>query len=123
MSKQRFPAGWDEQRVQRLLAELDFIAVVDTQIDIRRVGGAMHDDFYTVALAHDFARRIVVGVRMSIDGVKQFRFEEIGQSDVIVCFVDLGVDDNADFLLGASQEIRQATCGTNLLEENFLTSH
>lgn len=23
MSEQRFPAGWDEQRVQRLLAELD----------------------------------------------------------------------------------------------------
>jgi len=23
MNKQRFPAGWDEQRVQRLLAELD----------------------------------------------------------------------------------------------------
>jgi hypothetical protein len=23
MSEQRFPAGWDEQRVQRLIAELD----------------------------------------------------------------------------------------------------
>ena len=23
MTEQRFPAGWDEQRVQRLLAELD----------------------------------------------------------------------------------------------------
>lgn len=109
--------------LERLLAKLDFVAVVDAQIDIRRVRGAVHDNVYAIALAHDFARGVMVRVGVRVDGVKQFCFEEFRQSDIIVGFVDLGVDDNADFLLGASQEIRQATCGTNLLEENFLTSH
>src|SRR4030095_10245967 len=67
---------WSVYDLQRLPAKLDFIAVVDAQIDIGRVCGAVHDDFDAIALAHDFARGVMVRVGMRIDGVKQFCFEE-----------------------------------------------
>ena len=83
----------------------------------------MHDAFDAVTIAQDFARRVVIGVGVGVDRVEQIRGEEFRQGDVLVCFGELRIDDDAFLFLGTPEEIRKATAGPYLLEKNLVTTH
>ncbi len=89
------------------MAEFNLLSVFESYIHVGRLGGAVHDDLDAVALAHHFAGGIVVGMGVGVDGVKKLRPEETRQLDVVVGFVDLRVDDNANFPLLAAEDIRK----------------
>ena len=108
---------------ERQFAEFDLVAVVDSQVHVGRLGGAVHDDLGTVALAHYFAGGIMVGMGMGVDGVEDGGTEKTSQLDVIVGFVYFRIDDNTDVVLFAAEDIRETATGTDLFEKDFLASH
>src|SRR4030095_12861383 len=114
---------WRVNNFERLLAELNLIALFDTQVDVRRIRGPVHDNFNATALTQNFARRIVIGMGVGVDGVEEFWPQKFGYSNVIVGFVDFRIDNNTDFFLGATKNVGQTTGGPDLLEKDFLTAH
>ena len=56
--------------IEQLLSEADLIAVLDGNVHIGRVGGAVHDYFNAEPFAHHFASGAMIGVRVGIDRVE-----------------------------------------------------
>ena len=109
--------------LERLLAEMNLFAVLDSDIDIRGIGGAMHNDLDTVALTHELAGRVVIRVGMGIDDIEHLGAEEFDQAGVVVGLVDLWVDDDTKFVLGAAEHVGEAAAGTNLFKDGVVAAH
>ncbi len=65
----------------------------------------------------------MIGVGVSIDRVEDLCLQKIGQADIMVGFVELGINDDADLLFGAAQDIGETSGRADLLEEDILTAH
>lgn len=105
------------------LSAANHISVIYPDIDVRRIGGAVHDHFSVDAVAQELARGHVVGVRVSIDRVKEAGRKGFREPQVFFDLILLGVDRDADFLLGATQDIGETAARSDLLEKGILLAH
>jgi hypothetical protein len=102
---------------------LDDAALVNSHIDIRGLGSAVHDDLDAEALAQNLASRTMIRVRMGVDRAEELRRKEASHLQILLHLIDLRIDDHADLLLVAPEDIREATARANLLENDSLIVH
>ena len=107
-------------RLQLDRADHEHVAVLQTQIRVRRGAVAMRDDRHAETLGDLVRRREVVRVRVRVDHVAQTDSVALQCAEIAVHLPDLGIDQRRDAGVRAADEIRLAAAGHYLLEDHLL---